>query len=73
VEKILLPLAIRLRDSFASRIEWRVNGNWLWWNDLSFSLSAPVGHLPSWRFGGSGGVWGCFVTVGGLLISRQEL
>jgi hypothetical protein len=33
-------------DSFASRVGWRVNGNWLSWFDLTFTLNAPEGHLP---------------------------
>lgn len=31
---------------FVERIGWRVDGNWLSWFDLTFSLNAPEGHLP---------------------------
>ncbi len=31
---------------FGQRVGWYVKESWLWWNDLSFSLNAPVGHLP---------------------------
>lgn len=58
---------------FGDRVGWRLKGNWLWWNDLTFTSYAPPGHLPGWRVGGSGGVWGCFVTGSGFLLSRQDL
>ncbi len=31
---------------FGECVGWYVKDSWLWWNDLTFSLSAPVGHLP---------------------------
>ncbi len=33
----------------------KLKGSWLWWNDLSFTLNAPVGHLPR---GGAFMGWG---------------
>ncbi|NEO84754.1 MAG: GUN4 domain-containing protein [Spirulina sp. SIO3F2] len=32
----------------ANHVGWRVNGDWLEYEDCSFELRAPVGHLP-WR------------------------
>ncbi|MBD1906554.1 hypothetical protein NDI37_09040 [Funiculus sociatus GB2-A5] len=49
-----------------------MNETWLWWNDLNFTHDALPGHLPGWRVGGSGRVWGCFVTVGESLLSRPN-
>jgi hypothetical protein len=31
---------------FGQHVGWYVKESWLWWNDLNFSLHAPVGHLP---------------------------
>ncbi|HEY9636658.1 MAG TPA: GUN4 domain-containing protein [Coleofasciculaceae cyanobacterium] len=31
---------------FGKQVGWYVKESWLWWNDLTFSLHAPVGHLP---------------------------
>ena len=31
---------------FGDRIGWFVNESWLYWNDVSFSIDAPMGHLP---------------------------
>ncbi|MEP0882803.1 serine/threonine-protein kinase [Trichocoleus sp. ST-U3] len=59
--------------TFGDRVGWRVNETWLWWNDLNFTSDALPGHLPGWRVGGSGGVWGCFVTVGESLLARPDL
>ncbi len=40
---------------YGESIGWYVKGSWLWWNDLSFTLNAPVGHLPR---GGAFMGWG---------------
>ncbi|MBD2773572.1 GUN4 domain-containing protein [Iningainema tapete] len=31
----------------ADRVGWRVQGKWLYYSDLTFSLNAPQGHLPT--------------------------
>jgi len=38
-------------EVFCDRIGWRIQSKWLSMDQLSFSLSAPVGHLPAiiWR------------------------
>ncbi|GAB4277025.1 MAG: hypothetical protein Fur0025_02600 [Oscillatoriaceae cyanobacterium] len=33
-------------EAFGDRLGWRVNGNWLYYSELRFSLQAPPGHLP---------------------------
>ena len=35
----------------SDRVGWRVNTQWLDYQDLSFNLNAPVGHLPSCSLG----------------------
>jgi len=37
---------------FGNRVGWRRNDDWLKYNDLSFSLDAPKGHLPSLQLTG---------------------
>lgn len=41
---------------FGDRIGWKVNDNWLHYNDLTFDLSAPKGHLPI-IYGVQGAQW----------------
>jgi hypothetical protein len=36
-----------LANQFGERVGWRVQENWLYFRDLTFSLDAPLGHLPS--------------------------
>jgi hypothetical protein len=38
-------------ERFGDRIGQYANGNWVYYDDLTFNLSAPVGHLPAlwWR------------------------
>ncbi|HEY9692842.1 MAG TPA: GUN4 domain-containing protein [Oculatellaceae cyanobacterium] len=31
---------------FGKSVGWYVKDSWLWWNDVTFSLNAPAGHLP---------------------------
>jgi eukaryotic-like serine/threonine-protein kinase len=60
------------------RVGWRKGGEWMNYDDLTFTLQAPVGHLPAVPclvlFGL---VWGDLVFFGGemrfILLSRQEL
>lgn len=33
-------------EKFGDRVGWRVNDNWKFYSDLTFSLNAAVGHLP---------------------------
>ena len=46
---------------FCDRIGWRVRGGWLYYNELSFNLNAPAGHLPvlAWRQRACYGVGKC--------------
>lgn len=41
--------------SFGEQNGWFANNSWLWWNDLTFTLDAPAGHLPR---GGAFMGWG---------------
>ncbi|MCU0524314.1 MAG: serine/threonine-protein kinase [Elainella sp. Prado103] len=34
---------------FSSRVGWRIKETWLPYEDYTFSLDAPKGHLPSWQ------------------------
>ena len=43
---------------FAEQVGWRVNGNWVLWNELNFSSLAPVGHLPALAVDGGEGFGG---------------
>ncbi|CAD5964506.1 serine/threonine-protein kinase [Planktothrix agardhii] len=56
------------------RIGWRKNSGWMNYNDLTFSLKAPLGHLP-FVGGGVGGVVYLTFVFGlfAVLLSRQEL
>jgi len=33
-------------NHFCDRVEWRVDGEWVKYKDLTFNLAAPEGHLP---------------------------
>jgi serine/threonine protein kinase len=62
-------------DVFGDHIEWRVNGNWLSYNNLTFTLDAPVAHLPGLRdlrYGRWLGRYGLWVQWWVLLLSRVE-
>jgi hypothetical protein len=34
---------------FCDRVEWKVKGNWKDYNELTFDIKAPEGHLPVFR------------------------
>jgi len=59
---------------FGKSVGWYVKDSWLWWNDLTFSLNAPAGHLPrggAFMGWGLGDFWvGC--TMLSALSSRLE-
>ncbi len=52
------------------RVGWRKNGSWMNYDHLTFSLQAPIGHLPRVFTSGWGGGKGGVLA---LLLSRQEL
>lgn len=64
---------------FCDRVGWRVHDSPVWWSQLSFSIDAPVGHLPCKCVEGDGWIgrgWGvdgnlnwCWI---GSLCSRVE-
>jgi hypothetical protein len=61
-------------STFGDKVGWRVNGSWIYYSEVTFSTSAPQGHLPcacpqrgadvAW----GGGVW----LAGGRVFSRIE-
>ncbi len=36
----------KIWHEFCDRVGWRVNNEWLYYNDLKFNTLAPEGHLP---------------------------
>ena len=40
-------------EALADQVGWRVNGTWLFPEDLDFSNNAPLGHLPSLALSGT--------------------
>jgi uncharacterized caspase-like protein len=40
---------IKIWYKFCERVEWRVHGEWVVYPELTFTLKAPVGHLPRVR------------------------
>lgn len=47
---VQIQLYLELGEDFTKlgdRVGWRVNGDWLSYPERTFSLEAPVGHLPS--------------------------
>lgn len=60
---------------FCDRVGWRVNGSWLSYNNLTFTLNAPVAHLPGLRdlrYGRWFGRHGLWVQWWVILFSRVE-
>jgi hypothetical protein len=58
-------------QQFGNRIGWCINSSWLYHDCLTFSLSAPEGHLPS---GSWGGAFCCLMIIhfGRLAACRQN-
>ncbi|WP_149976732.1 serine/threonine-protein kinase [Microcystis aeruginosa] len=50
-------------NAFGSKVGWRVNNKWLYYDQITFSLKAPSGHLPTLVWGVGGGI---------ILFSRLE-
>jgi serine/threonine protein kinase len=50
-------------NDFGSKVGWRVNNKWLYYDQITFSLKAPWGHLPTLVWGVGGGI---------ILFSRLE-
>ena len=40
----------RIWEAFGDQVGWRVRGSWLYYYDLKFNQTAPVGHLPAEQF-----------------------
>jgi len=51
VQKCIYDQCGRNGDTFGDRVGWRVNNKWLYPSDLTFTMNAPLGHLPGLRRG----------------------
>jgi len=69
IEKSIQDDHIDTWKYFGDKVGWRVNDCWIGYNNLTFLLDAPEGHLPGWVFV-SGFVAGGF--FGGGLFYRVE-
>ena len=61
-------------NCFADKVGWRVNGIWLYYSEVTFDTTAPIGHLP-FTSSPTSGVWGAVGAFGGfrLLFSCRDL
>ncbi|TRU31461.1 MAG: protein kinase [Microcystis aeruginosa Ma_MB_F_20061100_S20] len=50
-------------NAFGLKVGWRVNNKWLYYDQITFALKAPSGHLPTLVWGVGGGI---------ILFSRLE-
>jgi hypothetical protein len=50
-------------NAFGAKVGWQVNNKWLYYDQITFSLKAPCGHLPTLVWGVGGGI---------ILFSRLE-
>lgn len=62
-----LPVGYPVKCKFGERVGWYIKDEWLIWEELNFSLTAPEGHLPSSPLGGN-----CLICDGccGVLASK---
>ncbi|SKB14570.1 Genome sequencing data, contig C297 [Planktothrix sp. PCC 11201] len=58
-------------EAFGDQVGWRVGGSWLYYEDLKFNQTAPVGYLP-FLSGRLGVGWGRYGVGGVGLFSRVE-
>ena len=65
--------AIRLRDSFASRVGWRVQGAWLSISSLTYNADAPIGHLPGAGAWVTSLVWGLWARGADYFYNRVDI
>jgi len=62
---------IETECKLGDRVGWRRDGKWLDYDDITFNLNAPSGHLPGWW--GIVGGWGWVGIWGSLLLSRPDV
>jgi hypothetical protein len=62
----------KIWEAYSDRVGWRVNSNWLDYDELKFNSKAPEGHLPHINIGWWGGGVGLMVSVAGALFERVE-
>ncbi|MGD1858136.1 MAG: GUN4 domain-containing protein [Leptolyngbyaceae cyanobacterium] len=62
------------RRRFGDKVGWRIKGEWVMYSSLTFSTSAPSGHLP---YGGGfrfvGGMFVVFLNCVNSLFSHRDL
>jgi hypothetical protein len=69
VQSRILIQSGKNNERFADQVGWRVQGKWLWDQELTYTLAAPKGHLPTGFFSGfTGGL-----KVGLLVLDRCVL
>ena len=42
---------VKIWQAFGDKVEWRKGDKWLYYNDVTFDIKAPEGHLPVWLSG----------------------
>ncbi|WP_425443128.1 GUN4 domain-containing protein [Spirulina major] len=64
-------------NGFGDAVGWRKGSTWLYYKDLKFNTSSPVGHLPIGFADVWGRVWFGFFVLRffglGILLSRRDL
>lgn len=38
----------KIWDIWAEQVGWQQNGEWLYYQNMNFAMTAPPGHLPRW-------------------------
>ncbi|MFO5528801.1 MAG: GUN4 domain-containing protein [Cuspidothrix sp.] len=60
----------KIWQAFCQKVGWRKGGHWLYYNDITFDIKAPEGHLPGFGFWVGFWSWGCVGSVWSSLASR---
>ena len=55
-------------NNFGDKVGWRKWGSWLYYQDITFDIKAPEGHLPSNGVGLFSGAFGRFCLVEGVVL-----
>ncbi|BAZ25552.1 serine/threonine protein kinase [Kalymmatonema gypsitolerans NIES-4073] len=64
------PADGKVYERFSETVGWRKTGEWIWYTDLIFDISAPPGHLPTGRVGEISLLKRLFGKVGGFGLER---
>ena len=60
------------KKKFGNRVGWYIGSNWKSYSDISFTLNAPMGHLPAWQWYWSAGVNGSLAFGGKGLFGYEK-